>query len=590
MPSTQPEPERLIAGRYRLHTLVGSGSMGSVWTGYDEVLHRQVAVKEVRLPADFPPARADEMRERALREARAIAALSHPNVIAVYDVAMAGAEPFVVMELLPSRSLAALLRTHGALTVPQTAAVGEAVAAALEAAHHSGITHRDVKPGNVLIAEAATNYSQAPIKLTDFGIARNMAEVSMTASGVMLGSPAYIAPEVAAGDPVSPAADLWGLGATLFAAAEGRAPYGTDDDPLQTVLSVVHGEVPTPSPGPFAAIIRGLMVKAPDERMSLLEVRRTLHSLLPEPGVEVFGPAMFSAEPSAPRAGFDPSATQLLDRSLLATPVHAQSTSPELVPAKPPTDEASELAKSELAKSELAGAELSNDPGPLPFAPPSRRRRAGVLARIAVSLAAVLLFLAASAGGFAAVRAVAGKPILPADQPEVGELQPRTDSASAFVGERAGKFRVLVPDDWQLFRTQLGDASLPSGSRAQYLGQDGQQTLTVDFFPEFYPGGAVEDYVEWLRQSWPGEDLWVVSDRRATDRESGAEPARELRYRTVDRGNSADDGVQRRTTFALAFAADRALWVVSVTAPTDDADSARTELYNRIASSFTVRD
>ena len=201
----------MIAGRYRLRSVLGSGSMGTVWSAYDEFLHRQVAVKEMKVPPGIPASQADELRERTLREARAIAVLSHPNVIVLHDVAREHDQPFVVMELLPSRSLAHILRDHGPLTVEQAAAVGIAVASALECAHEAGITHRDVKPGNVLVA------SDGRIKLTDFGIARNVSEATMTRTGIMLGSPAYIAPEVASGGAVTPAADLWGLGATLYA-------------------------------------------------------------------------------------------------------------------------------------------------------------------------------------------------------------------------------------------------------------------------------------------------------------------------------------------------------------------------------------
>ncbi|HEX4703423.1 MAG TPA: serine/threonine-protein kinase, partial [Pseudonocardiaceae bacterium] len=257
----------------------------------DEVLHRPVAVKEVQLPLGMPTAEADEARERTLREARAIAALTHPNVVAVHDVAKQGVEPFVVMELVPGRSLAHLTRT-GPLNTEQAATVADAVAAGLEAAHRRGITHRDVKPGNVLVGD------DGQVKLTDFGISRNVSEVTMTNSGLVLGTPAYIAPEVAAGEPVTSAADLWGLGATLFAATEGRPPYDAGDA-LDTVNEVVHGEVPKPSEGaPLAGVIAGLMVKDPAGRISLVEVRRRIRPLLPEPGSVVFPP-----EESEPDAG-----------------------------------------------------------------------------------------------------------------------------------------------------------------------------------------------------------------------------------------------------------------------------------------------
>src|SRR5262249_32931914 len=176
----------------------------------------RVAVKEVLAPPGMPAAEAGLLRERTLREARAIATLSHPHVVTLFDVVQQDGEPFVVMELLPSRTLAALIKEHGPLDAGGAALVANAVASALQSAHQAGITHRDVKPGNVLIGD------DGRIKLTDFGISRNIAESSLTATGLTLGSPAFMAPEIASGGQVTPAADLWGLGATLFAALEGR--------------------------------------------------------------------------------------------------------------------------------------------------------------------------------------------------------------------------------------------------------------------------------------------------------------------------------------------------------------------------------
>ncbi|TVT48578.1 serine/threonine protein kinase, partial [Amycolatopsis rhizosphaerae] len=285
--ATASEEPRVVAGRYRLRSVLGSGSMGTVWSAYDEFLRRPVAVKEIRLPPGVTAGQADELRERTLREARAIAVLSHPNVIVLHDVARQDGEPYVVMELLPSHSLAELLKAHGPLSTEQAAAVGDAVAAALEAAHEAGITHRDVKPGNVLVAE------DGRIKLTDFGIARNVSEATMTRTGMTLGSPAYIAPEVASGKAVTPAADLWGLGATLFSAVEGRPPYDADGDPLETIGKVVKGEVPRPSPGPLAAVISGLMAKEPLDRTPLREVRLQLYPMLTKAPRILFGPEMF---------------------------------------------------------------------------------------------------------------------------------------------------------------------------------------------------------------------------------------------------------------------------------------------------------
>ena len=162
--------------------------MGTVWSGYDEVLQRRVAVKELKIPPGVPAHEALDMRERIMREARALGGLSHPNVITVFDVVVDDGAPVVVLEMVPSRDLATMIAEHGALTMPQAAVIGFTTAGALRAAHRSGITHRDVKPGNVLVAD------DGRVKLTDFGIARNIADAPMTSAGLVLGSPAYIAP------------------------------------------------------------------------------------------------------------------------------------------------------------------------------------------------------------------------------------------------------------------------------------------------------------------------------------------------------------------------------------------------------------
>ncbi|NUT48321.1 MAG: protein kinase, partial [Saccharothrix sp.] len=276
------ESERLIGGRYRLRHVLGRGAMGTVWAAHDEVLRRDVAVKEILRPPGAPDDEAEVLRERTLREARSAAALAHPNLVTLYDVVQVDGEPYVVMELVPSSSLAEVVRQRGPLTDVQGAVVADAVAAALEAAHRAGITHRDVKPGNVLVAD------DGRVKLTDFGIARNVAEATLTSRGITLGTPAFIAPEVAAGGAVSFAADQWSLGATVFAAMTGQQPY-EGANVLQTINQVVHGDVPSASAcGALAPVVAGLMVKEPGERIALAEVRRLVRPLLPEPGTDVF--------------------------------------------------------------------------------------------------------------------------------------------------------------------------------------------------------------------------------------------------------------------------------------------------------------
>ena len=349
-PADAPGPRRLV-GRYRLEHELGRGAMGTVWSAYDEVLHRAVAVKEVRL-SSVPVNERGIVRERTLREARATAMLSHPNVVTLYDVVEVNSEPYVVMELLPSRSLASYIGERGTLTQPEAAEIGSAVASALTTAHRAGITHRDVKPGNVLIGE------NGQIKLTDFGIARNAAEQSMTQTGTVLGSPPYIAPEVAMGRAVGPAADLWGLGATLFACLEGRPPYDAGD-PVGTVTEVVHGDVPVPTGrGPVVDVIRGLMVKDPALRMPLAAVRRRLRPLLSDPE----GPVL--AAPSAPRtAAFRvPRAGEVSDQAGIMP-----------VPASSSRGPAGTLVEG----SPDAPGEVPPSPRPTPDAKPSPTPRSG---------------------------------------------------------------------------------------------------------------------------------------------------------------------------------------------------------------------
>ena len=318
VPAQDEDQPRRIGGRYRLSALLGSGAMGTVWSGYDEVLQRRIAVKELKIPPGVPAREALDMRERIMREARALGGLSHPNIITVFDVVVVDDAPVVVLEMVPSRDLATMIAEHGALSEEQAAVIGFTTAGALRAAHRSGITHRDVKPGNVLVAD------DGRVKLTDFGIARNVADAPMTSAGLVLGSPAYIAPEVAAGQPVTPAADLWGLGATLFAAVEGRPPYDVQGDPVRTITEVVDGDVPKPrTTGPVADVIAALMVKDPAGRMALEDVRRRLRPLILDPDDPVYPGSPDAPTMAAPIQLPDPSARPGASR--LGTPRPAGS-------------------------------------------------------------------------------------------------------------------------------------------------------------------------------------------------------------------------------------------------------------------------
>ncbi|MEP6697577.1 MAG: protein kinase [Pseudonocardiales bacterium] len=269
MASTSDVEARVIGGRYRLIERIGRGGMGTVWRARDNVLSRTVAVKEVDLP-QLGAADREQLRERTMREARTAAQLSHPNAVTIYDVVEEDGQPWIIMQLVAADSLADLLREHGALPAGRVAEIGLAVLDALQAAHAAGILHRDVKPGNVLIGH------DGRVVLTDFGIATLEGDSSLTSTGLLLGAPAYIAPERARGLRAGPASDLWSLGATLYTALEGRPPFERDS-PLATVTALMTEEPPVPhSIGPLSDAIQRLLVQDPERRLNVAGARELL--------------------------------------------------------------------------------------------------------------------------------------------------------------------------------------------------------------------------------------------------------------------------------------------------------------------------
>ncbi len=516
---------RRIGGRYTLSGLLGAGAMGTVWSGFDEVLQRRVAVKELKVPPGVPSHEAAEARERIMREARALGGLSHPNIITVFDVVDVEGEPMVVMELVPSRNLATMISEHGTLTMSQVAVVGFATAGGLRAAHRSGITHRDVKPGNVLIAD------DGRVKLTDFGIARNVADAPMTSAGLVLGSPAYIAPEVAMGKAVTPAADLWGLGATLFAAVEGRPPYDVGGDPVATITEVVDGDVPRPrGSGPVVDVITALMRKEPEARMPLEEVRQRLRPLIEDPDDPVY-----PGSPDAPTIGAGIHVPAPMARTELSGPR----------PAPPPPSPTG-------ARAPVGGAPLAPSPGPLPgglrspSGPgpiPVRSASTTVsgVAAVGYVLAGAAVVLAGVLGGWTVTRLLGGQS--PATTVNV-------TSASTDLTQHTDElgFSIPVPWNWTSYPNQ------PVGGEpsVSFVSPDGSEELTVQRSaesPQSVPGTLLEgptetsegafqaQYTDGARTSWQhvesvGEGSWTVT---LTVPESAAgDTSTELFQRLVD--------------------------------------------------------
>jgi serine/threonine protein kinase len=220
----------VLAGRYRLDNVIGTGGMGTVWRGYDEMLHRPVAVKELHLPPQLGDAARAEAVGRAVTEARYAARLQHPGIVSVYDIVEHDGRPWIVMQLVEGASLYRYVQQHGPLPPAEAARIGLAMLDALSAAHAAGVVHRDVKPSNVLLG------SRGEVLLTDFSIAYAVGSVTMISTGVVLGSPGYVAPERVSGGRAGPAADLFGLGATLFFLVEGFGPFD-NEDPLAGLLA-----------------------------------------------------------------------------------------------------------------------------------------------------------------------------------------------------------------------------------------------------------------------------------------------------------------------------------------------------------------
>jgi serine/threonine protein kinase len=316
---------QLIAGHYRLVEHIGSGAMGVVWRAVDVRLERSVAIKQILPQPGVSEAERDNMRQRAMREAKNAARFQHPNAIVVFDIAEDGGDPCLVMEFLNGPSLSAVLAEQGTLPVGQVARIGEQVAAALVAAHRAGIVHRDVKPGNILIDETGT------AKITDFGISRAAGDMTLTQTGLIGGTPAYLAPELARGaDPV-PSSDVFALGATLYQAIEGQTPYGNTTNQLALLYAAANGQINPPTQaGPATALLMSLLRSEPAERPSMAEARERLAALTAGEPTPPMTPLLLSGN-QGDRVGSRPPWQRAEAKSPSSAPIPAQK-----APSNPP--------------------------------------------------------------------------------------------------------------------------------------------------------------------------------------------------------------------------------------------------------------
>jgi hypothetical protein len=366
-------PGDVIAGRYRLDGMVGSGAMGLVWEAWDLRLERRVALKQLRPLAGLSGADQALAYERAMREARITARLHHRYAVPVFDVVEHAGQPCLVMQFIPSVPLAAILRESGPLLPPEAAKLGAQVGSALAAAHEVGIVHRDVKPGNILVAEDGSAL------ISDFGISRALGDATLTGTGLVHGTPAFLAPEVARGGDASYASDVFSLGATLYAALEGTPPFGTDPNSIVLLHRVASGRFDPPRhSGELTTLLVSMLSSSPADRPTMSAVARAL--------------ATFGSRdaPMQRAAGSAAASAPSIDQT------HARTglTEPEPMPTRVP------------APTVVTPQGVGDDPSTEVAAPgveraPARRRIGGavILAAAAVALVVVAVLVLGDLGG-----------------------------------------------------------------------------------------------------------------------------------------------------------------------------------------------
>jgi len=426
----------LIAGRYTRGREIGRGGMGAVWLGRDDVLGRDVALKRIGM---VPGASTPDL-ERAEREARLAARLNHPHVVAVYDLVDEGEDHWLVMEYVEGVTLGALIGRDGALDPDEAAVLLRQAADALAAAHEVGIVHRDVKPSNMLVNP------RGEVKLSDFGIARAEADASLTQTGLVTGSPAYLAPEVASGATATEASDVWSLGASLFHALSGHPPYDTSENLMGALYRIVHEDPPRlADAGWLAPVLEHTMTREPDERWSMAQVRDFL-----DQGREV------AVHPEPLGAG-ELQTTQVLDAT------------PEQPMAVPPI-----VADPALVVAPEPAPALEPAPAPAPT-PVTRRRRGPVwpwIAAVVALVAVVVVAIAAlTSGGNGQRHPAAGGPGSsgPTSQgsQSSGPTSPGAGQAAAMRGFISNYFSTVTSDDHATF------AMLTPSFKAQSQGYGG---------------------------------------------------------------------------------------------------------------------
>jgi serine/threonine protein kinase len=412
--------------------------MGVVWRATDVRLERDVAIKQILPQPGVSEPERDNMRQRAMREAKNAARFQHPNAIVVFDIAEHNGDPCLVMEYLNGPSLSTILAQEGALPLGRIARIGEQVASALVAAHRAGIVHRDVKPGNILIDETGT------AKITDFGISRAAGDMTLTATGLIGGTPAYLAPELARGaDPV-PSSDVFALGATLYQAIEGTTPYGNTTNQLALLYAAANGQINPPvQAGAATALLMSLLRSEPAERPTMAEARERLAALArTEPGGMTASPPLLSGgagrKPATPADGGERPPWQRTDQPAPSSPPAGTPVPANKAPSNPPRPTAAFMPM------RSPSAPPDTPPRPMPAAAPSARapqyssnapkpdnKRKFALfagAGAAVVVVAVIVFLVLNSGNGGSGGTTNAQS--PGNQPTAGQTTSKTNSAS----------------------------------------------------------------------------------------------------------------------------------------------------------------
>jgi tRNA A-37 threonylcarbamoyl transferase component Bud32 len=551
--------ERLLAGRYRLLSVVGRGGMGTVWRARDEVLDREIAVKEVIVRRDLADDEREVLLHRTLREARATARLNHPGIVTVHDVVEEDGRPWIVMEFVTARPLQLIIDEDGPQPPRRVAEIGRQTLAALMAAHSVGILHRDVKPGNVLITD------EGRAVLTDFGIAQVEGDSTLTHTGLIVGSPAYISPERINGERATTAADLWALGATLYAACEGRPPHAQTGAMAVFAAILTQDPVPPRNAGPLTPVLQGLLHRDPDHRMdagtTATMLTRVAAGDAPQPparpGAEAGLPWTSAAATRAEGSqGAVPAGPWPHEGSPVERPNGRTAPSAHLVASPAGTWPPASMGT-------VATAGVGTAPAGVGAAPASKKRSLGLFAMIAVlvSVVIVLIGLLVTMPDNGATLGVHGAAPLPAGS--------TPSAAGPSVTTTTAGQEPTLPAGWRRYEVLGATAGVPGGWRRADSGRalfwhdpSSAAYLQLDRIP--WQGDPYNAWLQWeaevkTKRSLPGYE-------RLSLRPVTGEPykAADIEFTWFGAGGKRMHGIDRRIiagkrryTIFAAMPADR---------------------------------